>query len=85
MNYLHYTVKAGPKNIIEITLNERAIVRVLDTLNYYKYSQGKSYNAIFEYRNTPSLRVKVPHKSKWHVIVEHGIFDGVIKAIVDVV
>jgi hypothetical protein len=85
VNYLHYTVKAGPANTVVITLNKPASVKLLDTLEYYKYKLGKRCKPVMEYACTPSFNMKVPHKSEWHVIIENAEEHGFIKAIVDVV
>jgi hypothetical protein len=85
MNYLHYKFKADPNNDVKVTLNQKANVFLLDTADYYKYRLGKSYRPTAEYTDVTSLHVKVPHKSTWHILIEHGdYFKGTIKATVDV-
>jgi hypothetical protein len=85
MNYLHYKFKADPNNEVKVTINQKAKVFLLDTTSYYKYRLGKPYQPTAEYNEVTSLHVKVPHKSTWHLLIEHGdYFKGTIKALVDV-
>ena len=46
MDYLHYKVSVRQGEVIRVTLDEKtdtsqANIRLLDTLNYFKYSAGK--------------------------------------------
>jgi hypothetical protein len=84
MNYLHYKFKAHPNNEIKVNISHKANVFLLDTTNYYKYRLGRSYQPTAEYKDITSLHVKVPHKSNWHILIEHSDYKGPIKALVDV-
>ncbi|MBN1523617.1 MAG: DUF1883 domain-containing protein [Spirochaetales bacterium] len=85
MNYLHYKLKVDPQHFIKVVLNARATIKLLDTLNYFKYQSGKPYEPTSEYRDLLTIDMKVPFKSIWHVIIEHGNYTGIIKANVTVV
>jgi hypothetical protein len=60
-------------------------VKLLDTVNFYKYQSGKPYDATSEHLDLASVEIKVPFKSTWHVIIEHSYYDGPIRANVSVV
>ncbi|HEQ71058.1 MAG TPA: DUF1883 domain-containing protein [Spirochaetia bacterium] len=85
MNYLHYQCKVSPENYIKVSLSSRADVKLMDTLNFYRYQSGKPYQTTNVYSNVTELEVKVPFKSVWHVIVEQSDFPGMIRANVKVV
>ncbi|RPJ06158.1 MAG: DUF1883 domain-containing protein [Spirochaetaceae bacterium] len=85
MNYLHYKMKAETQHYIKVELNARATIKLLDTLNYFKYQSGKPYEATSEYQNMITIDMKVPFKSTWHVVIEHGDYRGILKANVKVV
>ena len=86
MNYLHYKMKASPQNAIKVTLNHKANIKLLDTVNYYKYCNGKTYQSTGEFIDVSSMQIKVPHKSNWHILIEHGdYYKGLLKALVDVI
>jgi len=85
MNYLHYKMKADPKQFIKVTLTQKATIKLLDTLNYFKYQSGKPYEATNEYQDLVTIDLKVTFRSTWHVVLEHGDYKGLLKANVTVV
>jgi len=85
MNYLHYKVHAGPSKIIKVSLSDRANVRLLDTLNYYKYRIGKSYQSNSEHSDKIACTFRPPHKGEWHVIVDLTGQGLEVRAFVEVV
>lgn len=85
MGYLHYTVTAGENKEIRVTLSARANVRLLDTLNYYKYRAGRPYQSVSESSQDTRLRIKPPRKGEWHVIVDLKGQGEEVRAFVEVV
>jgi len=85
VNYLHYKVHAGPSKIIKVSLSNRANVRLLDTLNYYKYRIGKSYQSNSEHSDKVACTFSPPHKGEWHVIVDLAGQGSEVRAFVEVV
>jgi hypothetical protein len=84
MRYIHYQVQAGPDQLIQVNLDAKAYVRVLDEYEFSKYQKGKTQgthsilveNGIFQYR---------PHRTGlWHVIVDLDGLEGQVNASVDV-
>ena len=84
MNYLHYTVRAGPEKMIRVSLSDIANIRILDTLNYYKYRAAKSCQSAAESRNNLVLSFTPPHKGEWHVVVDLAGQGSEVRALVDV-
>ncbi len=86
MNYLHYTVQAGPGELVAVTLSDRANVRLLDSLNYYKYKLGKKYDTTDggEAMDTP-VTMRAPYKASWHVIIDLGPSGGEVRADIKVI
>ena len=78
-------MKCDPQRFIKVDLTARATIKLLDTLNYFKYQSGKPYETTSEYKNMITIDMKVPFKSTWHVVIEHGDFRGILKANVKVV
>jgi len=70
VNYLHYTVRAGPGKTIRVSLSDIANIRILDPLNYYKYRAAKSCQAAAESKNNLVLSYAPAHKGEWHVVVD---------------
>jgi hypothetical protein len=70
VSYLHYKIHTGPQHTIHVRLTDKANVRLLDTLNYYKYRAGRPYQAIGESSQDVVVNLKPPHAGEWHVIVD---------------
>jgi hypothetical protein len=85
MGYLHYKVSAGENKAIRVSLSNRANVRLLDTLNYYKYRAGRPYESESEFSEGTRLLIRPPHKGEWHVIVDLKGQGAEVRAVVDVV
>jgi hypothetical protein len=85
MGYLHYKVTAGQNKEIQVSLSNRANVRLLDTLNYYKYRAGRPYESVQAFTDETRLRIKPPHKGEWHVIVDLKGQGEEVRAFVEVV
>ncbi len=86
MNYLHYKVQAGPGELVAVTLSDRANVRLLDSLNYYKYKLGKKYDTTDggDAMDSP-VTMKAPYKAAWHVIIDLGPSGGQVRADIKVI
>jgi len=70
MSYLHYRMRAGPENLIHVKLSARANVRLLDTLNYFKYRAGRPYRSAGESLEDTVVNLQPPHRAEWHLIVD---------------
>lgn len=84
MNYLDYRMDAGPNTVIQVKIEGKACVRLLDLLNYYKYRAGKPYISAFFYEDTSLAQLSPPYRGEWHIIVDLGGKQGEIRAVVDV-
>ncbi len=85
MNYLHYQITAGSENKIIVKMNERANVRLLDPLNFFKYKAGKKFEGTDggEEMDSP-VYLKAPYRARWHVVIDLGRRAGEVRATVDV-
>lgn len=84
MNYLHYDFNLSAGNIIEITLDKQANVRLLDDTNYLRYKSGKQHRYIGGLAKKSPLHLKAPHQGHWHVVIDLGGYAGTVKASVRV-
>ena len=89
MDYLHYKVHVKEGEIIRVSLDEktdhsRAEIRLLDSLNYFKYRSAKKYTETARSQNESPVRLKPPYKGEWHVIIDMSGHSGVVRARVDV-
>ena len=84
MSFIHFTVKAGPDNIIQVSLSREANVRLMDSVNYQKYRLKKKYSFIGGMAMTPVFDLRPKNKGEWHVIVDLEGLEGEVRASVEV-
>ncbi|MBN2049848.1 MAG: DUF1883 domain-containing protein [Spirochaetales bacterium] len=84
MNFLHYQIHAGPENIVQVRIDKRANVRLLDTLQYQKYRRGKTLEGAGGETDPPGREFRVQNRDVWHVIIDLGGKEGTVKAQVNV-
>lgn len=84
MNFLHYEVKAGPGEVIQVNINRDANVRLLDPVNYAKYKLGKRYSATAGPETEGPIRFTPPFRGSWHLVIDMEGRSGTVRASVDV-
>jgi len=57
-------------NIIEVTLDKAANVRVMDSDNYESFRNRRSYTAIIYYITSSPFKIKLPRSAHWYVVVD---------------
>jgi len=85
MNYLHYEFDISPDDVIEITLDKRANVKLLDYSNYQNYKNGKDHKYYGGYAQVSPTRLRVPNRGHWHLVIDLGGYAGTVTASVNVV
>jgi hypothetical protein len=70
MSYLHYKMRAGPDKLIHVKLSAKANVRLLDTLNFYKYRAGRPYKSAGEAAQDAVISLQPPYLAEWHLVVD---------------
>jgi hypothetical protein len=80
MRFLHYDFRAGPSDIIEVTLDRQANVRLLDSVNFQRYRQGRDHRYYGGLAQVSPFRLTPPHEGQWHVAVDLGGYDGSVRA-----
>jgi hypothetical protein len=83
MNYLHYEFDAGPDDILEVTLEGKANVRLLDDENYEKYKSGQRHTYVQGgYATVSPVGFRPPYQGHWHVVIDLGGYPGRVRAAV---
>jgi hypothetical protein len=85
MNYLNYEVSAGSDDVIKVTLDKQANVKLLDAINYQRYCTGKQYNYRGGLAQVSPLNLVAPYQGNWHVVVDIGGYAGSVRAAVEVI
>ena len=80
MNFLKYEFDAGPNDVIEVNLDRRANVRLLDSINFQKYRNGQQHTYHGGHATASPIRLRPPHPGHWYVVVDLGGFGGKVRA-----
>ena len=80
VNYLHYDIQLGPDDIVEVTLDKQANVRLLDDINYSSYQRGDRHTYHGGFAKVSPLRLRAPHAGRWHLVIDLGGYAGTVTA-----
>lgn len=80
MDYLHYQFNLQAGDVIEVILEGRANVRLLDDVNFALYQSRKSHHYRGGFAKESPVLLDVPHAGHWHVVVDLGGFAGTVRA-----
>jgi hypothetical protein len=58
MRFLHFDFDADPNDVIEVTLDRQANVRLLDPLNFQRYREGRQHNYCGGLAKTSPVRLR---------------------------
>lgn len=84
MNFLHYEVDADDGDVIEVTLDRQANVRVLDGNNFSSFRTGRRHSYVGGLAKRSPVRLAAPSAGRWHVVVDLGGYAGTVHASVRV-
>lgn len=80
MNYLHYELDLRPGDVVEVTLDKQANVRLLDASNYSRYKRGERHTYHGGLAKQSPVRLSPPHAGKWHLVIDLGGYAGTVHA-----
>ena len=83
-NYLHYPLDLAKGQTVEVTLDNKANVRLLDEANFSYYKQGHQHRYIGGYAQKSPVRITAPRPGKWNLVVDLGGYPGIVRASVKV-
>ena len=85
MEFLHQEIDLQAGDEVEITLNSKANVMLLDPDNFSHYENGISYHYFGGYAEKTPVLLPAPRPGKWHVVVNLGGYPGSVSAGVRVI
>ena len=80
MNFLEQHFDAHAGDIIEVSLDRAANVRILDTSNFARLKRGQACRGYGGSATGTPVRIRVPRTGRWHVVVDLGPRGGSIRA-----
>jgi hypothetical protein len=85
MDFLHYELQLGAHDIVEVTLDRQANVRLLDDINFAKYRRGDGHTDLGGLAKVSPARLSVPHAGHWHLVIDLGGYPGTVRASVSTI
>lgn len=84
MNFLHYDMNLDSNQVVEVTLDKQANVRLLDDINYSRYQRGERHQYYGGLAKKSPVRLKPPSIGHWHIVIDLGGYSGTVRASVRV-
>ena len=84
MNYLHYDLMLNAGDVVVVTLDKQANVRLLDDSNFYSYKSGQRHSYYGGLAKVSPTRIAAPHAGHWHLVIDLGGYAGTVNASVRV-
>lgn len=85
MNFLHYDLQLNNDDVVEVTLDKQANVRLLDDLNFGQYKRGQRHSYFGGLAKVSPVKLRPPHGGRWHLVVDLGGHSGTVKASVRII
>ncbi len=82
MDYLHYKLDLAAGEMVEITLDKQANVRLVDDENFEKYKRDEDHEYTGGLAKKSPIRLKAPNPGKWHLVIDMGGYNATVKATV---
>jgi len=80
MNYLHYDLTLTTGDVVEVTLDKQANVRLMDDTNFSNYKSGQRATSYGGLAKQSPVRIAAPHAGHWHVVIDLGGYAGTVRA-----
>lgn len=84
MNYLHYEFDLGSSDVVEVSLDKQANVKLLDFSNFQKYKRKQRHTYYGGKATTSPAHVSPPHSGHWHLVIDLGGYAGRVNASVNI-
>jgi hypothetical protein len=72
VEFLHYAVELGAGDVVEISLDKRANVILLDPVNFSRYQKGEHFTYYGGHATRTVYHIPAPRAGSWHVVVDLG-------------
>jgi hypothetical protein len=85
MEYMHYEwYSLQETDVIQISLDKQAHVRLLDNTNYHRYKSGDSFDFRGGLQVKSPARLSPPRSGHWHLVVDLRGYVGSVRVSVKV-
>jgi hypothetical protein len=85
MKFLHFDLRANRGDIVRVTLDKQANVRLMDDSNFSHYKKGQKHQYYGGLATKSPIDIVVPHSGSWTLVVDLGGYAGTVHASVQVI
>jgi hypothetical protein len=85
MQYIHYKIKADKDQVVQITTDHEASIKLMDTFNYAKFQKGKTCDFFGGAYPASTVEFRVHKLDEWHVVIDLEGRAGFVKASVNLI
>lgn len=79
MEHLHKALWLDTGDVVEVSLDTRANVMLMDTVNYQWYQSGMTFRYHGGQALRSPVRLSAPHAGQWNVVIDLGGGSGSIR------
>ncbi len=80
MNFLHYDMQLASGDVVVVTMDKQANVRLLDDTNFARYQRGEQHTYYGGLAQVSPVHLRPPHAGHWHVVIDLGGYAGTVRA-----
>lgn len=81
MQFIHHDLGHRQSGeIVEVTLSNRANVRLMDSGNFSSYRSGRQHRFFGGQATRSPTQLQIPHSGHWHVAIDFGGYGGRIRS-----
>lgn len=80
MSFMHSEFDLSANDIVEVTLDKQANVRLLDSMNFSRYKNGAQHRYHGGLAKRSPIRITAPCAGHWHVVIDLGGYAGTVRA-----
>lgn len=85
VQYMYSQISATAGNVVEVTLDRQANVRLMDSYNYRRFQNGQTHQFYGGTAQVSPVRIAVPSSGTWYVVIDLGSAGGSIRHSVRVI
>ncbi|MGB2964023.1 MAG: DUF1883 domain-containing protein [Anaerolineales bacterium] len=81
MDFVHYDLNhLSTDDIVEVSLDKQANVRLLDQSNFNKYKKGQTHTCLGGLAKSSPICLSPSHSGHWYIVIDLGSYTGSIKS-----
>lgn len=79
MNPQHYEFDLSSSDVVKVTLDKQANVRLLDSTNFSSYRRGGKHRYYGGSAESSQVRLAAPYAGHWHLVIDLCGYSGTIR------